>query len=131
MTVEQAMEPLGQTISWSASVGEAAATLLAHPQPAFAVTSSSGLLMGVVGRQEIIHAAKTEDWGAPIAPFVRKEVPKIVVGASVDTTLTKLAVLPAVAIVDATGSLCGLLTRRRLAEVIMLAGLLKRFPSGQ
>lgn len=129
MTVEEAMETLGQTIGWGASVGEAAATLLANPQHAFAVTSSSGQLMGIVGRKEIIHAAKTENWGAPIAPFIHKEVPKIVVGASVDTTLAKLAVLPAVAIIDASGSLCGLLTRRRLAEVIMLAGILKRFPS--
>ncbi len=121
--VEDAMETRIATIDWGADLGEAVETLLATAQDEFPVVSGNARLMGLLSRADIIEALKTEERHAPIAPFVRRDVPTVGRRAPLDKTLEKFTTAPAVGVVDEDGALLGLLTRQSVAEVVLIANV--------
>lgn len=124
LEVEDAMETRIATIDWGADIGEAVETLLATAQDEFPVVSGKNAsLMGLLSRADIIEALKTEERHAPIAPFVRKDVPTVGRHAKLDKTLEKFTAAPAVGVVDEDGALLGLLTRQSVAEVVLIANM--------
>lgn len=123
LEVADAMETRIATIDWGADIGEAVETLLATAQDEFPVALGNGRLMGVLSRADIIEALKTQERSAPIAPFVRKDVPTVGPRATLDKTLEKFTAAPVVGVVDADGVLLGLLTRQSVAEVVLIANM--------
>jgi stage IV sporulation protein FB len=118
--VEDAMETQIATIDRSATIREAVDTLLATSQDEFPVIGANGKMYGLLARSDIIEALKEQDAAAPIAPFVRKEAPTVLPGASLDTALKQLHAGVSVGVVDEDGSLLGLVTRQSIAEVMLI-----------
>lgn len=121
LKVEDAMETRIATISWGADIGESVETLLATAQEEFPVLDASGRLRGILSRSDIIEALKTNERSSPIAPFVRKDVPTIEAGASLDKAIDEFAASASMGVVDRSGALIGMLTRQSIAEVVLIA----------
>jgi Zn-dependent protease/CBS domain-containing protein len=120
VTVADAMETRIAAISRGATVGEAVDLLLATSQDCFPLLDASGGFAGLLSREDIADAIKTNDSGAPIAPFAHKQVPTIAPEAMLDNALQKLNETTAIAVVDADGAFRGLLSRQSIAEVMLI-----------
>jgi Zn-dependent protease len=123
LAVEDAMETRISAIDWGADIGEAVDTLVATSQDEFPVVDGAGRLQGLLSRSDIIEALKSQERNAPIAPFVRRNVPTVGRRATLDQALDKFAAAPAVGVVEEDGLLLGLLTRQSVAEVVLIANM--------
>jgi stage IV sporulation protein FB len=115
-----AMETRIAVIDRGSSIREAVDILLATSQDEFPVVDASRRLSGFLSRSNIIEALRASDPGAPVAPFMRREIATIDVGDTIDAAMAKLTGGEAVGVTDAEGRLLGLLTRQSLAEIMMI-----------
>jgi Zn-dependent protease/predicted transcriptional regulator len=115
-----AMETRIASIERDSTVREAVDVLLATSQDEFPVVDASRRLTGLLSRSNIIEALRDSEPGAPIAPFVRRELATIEGRESIDAALPKLTGGEVVGVTDAEGRLLGLLTRQSLAEIMMI-----------
>ncbi len=115
-----AMETRIAAIGRGATVSEAIDTLLATSQDDFPVVDSSGRLVGLLSRPEIVEALRAAEPGAPIVPFAKQEIATIGAHEMVDAALPRLNAGDPVGVVDVEGRLLGLLTRQSLAEIMMI-----------
>jgi Zn-dependent protease len=118
--VEDAMETRIATIDRGATIGEAVETLLATSQDEFPVLDFGRRIVGLMTRADIIAALTDGEAGAPIAPFVRRDVQTIEPGASMDAALQKLQGVSSLGVVDGEGALVGLVTRQSVAEIVLI-----------
>lgn len=115
-----AMETRIAVIDRGSTVREAIDILLATSQDEFPVVDDSRRLSGFLSRSNIIEALRNSDPGAPVAPFMRREIATIDVDDTIDAAMAKLTGGEVVGVTDAEGRLLGLLTRQSLAEIMMI-----------
>jgi CBS domain containing-hemolysin-like protein len=105
------------------SVDEAAALLLRTTQQEFPVLDGARHLRGVVTRQAIIDALKSEGGGAtPVLEVMAKDVPTVPYSAHLDVAfgLLQRTRAPMVGVVDAEGRFAGYITPENISELMMI-----------
>jgi Zn-dependent protease/CBS domain-containing protein len=120
--VSMAMMTQFATLTPEAHVDEAVQTLLRTSQGEFPVVDSAGKPVGVLGRGDLIRALKQLGPDARVAQAMSATVPTIGQRRCLDEAFRMLQEksAPAVAVVDGTGRLVGLVTSETVGEMMML-----------
>ena len=111
-----------------ANIDEAVHTLLQTSQGEFPVVDDAGKPIGVIGRADLIRAIKTIGPDASVADAMGAEMPTVSHRATLEQAfkLLQQKQAPAVGVVDAAGTLVGLVTGETIAEMMMLQDALPR-----
>lgn len=106
----------------SATMDEAVDRLLATTQAEFPVVDSAGRMEGLLTRDDMIRALKEKGTGAPVVEAMRTDIPKIHYRKRLEESLKLMqeANVPALAVVDGTDRLVGLVTRETIGEMMMV-----------
>jgi stage IV sporulation protein FB len=120
--VSTAMMTQFATLTPQAHVDEAVQTLLRTSQGEFPVVDDAGKPVGVLGRSDLIRALKERGPDARVAEAMSTVVPTIGQRRCLEEAFRMLQEksAPAVAVVDATGRLVGLVTSETVGEMMML-----------
>jgi CBS domain-containing protein len=110
------------TLTPEAHVDEAVQTLLRTSQSEFPVVDTEGKPVGLLTRAGIIRAIKERGPDAKVAEAMTSPVPTLGNRRCLDEAFRILQEkqAPAVAVVDATGRLVGLVTSETIGEMMML-----------
>ncbi|TIP91911.1 MAG: site-2 protease family protein [Mesorhizobium sp.] len=106
----------------SATLDEAIEMLLATTQHDFPVTDSAGRLEGLVTRNDMIRTLKEKGPAEPVVSAMRNDIPKIHYRKSLEESLRLMqqADVPAIAVVDNSDRLVGLMTHETIGEMLMV-----------
>ncbi|TIQ40579.1 MAG: site-2 protease family protein [Mesorhizobium sp.] len=106
----------------SATLDEAIEMLLATTQHDFPVTDSAGRLEGLVTRNDMIRTLKEKGPAEPVVSAMRNDIPKIHYRKSLEESLRLMqqANVPAIAVVDNSDRLVGLMTHETIGEMLMV-----------
>jgi Zn-dependent protease/CBS domain-containing protein len=106
----------------SATLDEAIEMLLATTQHDFPVIDSAGRLEGLVTRNDMIRTLKEKGPAEPVASAMRNDIPKIHYRKSLEESLRLMqqADVPAIAVVDNSDRLVGLMTHETIGEMLMV-----------
>jgi Zn-dependent protease/CBS domain-containing protein len=120
--VGSAMVTQFATLTPDAHVDEAVQTLLRTSQSEFPVVDADGKPVGLLGRNDLIRAVKERGPDARVAEAMTASVPTIGHRRCLDEAFRLLQEksAPAVAVVDGTGRLVGLVTTETVGEMMML-----------
>jgi Zn-dependent protease/CBS domain-containing protein len=120
--VSAAMMTQFATLTPEAHVEEAVQTLLRTSQGEFPVVDATGKPVGLLGRSDLIRALKERGPDARVGDAMATTVPTIAQRRCLDEAFRMLQEksAPAVAVVDATGRLVGLVTSETVGEMLML-----------
>jgi Zn-dependent protease/CBS domain-containing protein len=120
--VSMAMMTQFATLTPEAHVDEAVQTLLATSQSEFPVIDADRKPVGVLGRNDLIRALKELGPDARVAQAMSTPVPTIGQRRCLEEAFRMLQEksAPAVAVVDSTGRLTGLVTSETVGEMMML-----------
>jgi Zn-dependent protease/CBS domain-containing protein len=120
--VSAAMMTQFATLTPEAHVEEAVQTLLRTSQAEFPVVDAAGKPVGLLGRGDLIRALKERGPDARVGDAMATTVPTIAQRRCLDEAFRMLQEksAPAVAVVDATGRLVGLVTSETVGEMLML-----------
>jgi stage IV sporulation protein FB len=127
--VSAAMMTQFATLTPDAHVEDAVQTLLRSSQTDFPVVDAAGKPVGVLGRSDLIRALNQLGRAARVADAMTTEVPTIGQRRCLDEAFRLLQErsAPAVAVVDDSGRLVGLVTSETIGEMLMLQ---KALPKG-
>jgi CBS domain-containing protein len=116
------------TLAPTADVEDAVQTLLRTSQSEFPVVDDAGKPVGLLARADIIRALKERGPDARVADAMAKEVFTIGHRQPLDAAFRLLQEksAPAVAVVDATGRLVGLVTSETIGEMMMVRDALPK-----
>jgi len=120
--VSHAMMTQYATLTPQAPIEEAVQTLLATSQGEFPVIDEAGRPVGLLDRAALIRAIKTLGPEARVADAMSTKFPAIGHRVTLEqaTRLLQEKSVPAVAVVDASGKLVGLVDSETIAEMMML-----------
>jgi Zn-dependent protease/CBS domain-containing protein len=120
--VSAAMMTQFATLTPEAHVEEAVQTLLRTSQAEFPVVDAAGKPVGLLGRSDLIRALKDRGPDARVGDAMATTVPTIAQRRCLDEAFRMLQEksAPAVAVVDGTGRLVGLVTSETVGEMMML-----------
>jgi len=120
--VSAAMMTQYATLTPQAHVDEAVETLLRTNQSEFPVVDGAGKPVGLLGRGDLIRALKQLGPDARIADAMSSTVPTVGYRRTLDEAFRILQEksAPAVAVIDASGRLVGLITSETIGEMFML-----------
>ncbi len=120
--VSAAMMTRFATLTPDAHVDEAVQTLLQTSQSEFPVVDAAGKPVGLLGRGDLIRALKQLGPDARVADAMSATVPIIGHRRCLDEAFRMLQEksAPAVAVIDGTGRLTGLVTSETIGEMLML-----------
>jgi len=120
--VSAAMMTQFARLSPEAHVDEAVQTLLSTSQSEFPVVDAVDRPVGLLGRSDLIRALKQLGPDARVADAMTTPVPTITQRQCLEDAFRMLQEksAPAVAVVDASGRLAGLVTSETVAEMLML-----------
>jgi stage IV sporulation protein FB len=120
--VSAAMMTQFATLTPETNVDEAVQTLLHTRQGEFPVVDGAGKPVGVLGRNDLIRVLKERGPGARVADAMSTTLPTIGRRRCLEEALGMLQErsAPAVAVVDDTGRLVGLVTPETVGEMMML-----------
>ena len=120
--VSTAMMTQYATLTPDADVEDAVQTLLRTSQSEFPVVDGDGKPVGLLSRAGIIRALKERGPDARVADAMTTTVPTIAQRRCLDEAFRMLQEksAPAVAVVDGTGRLIGLVTSETVGEMLML-----------
>ena len=106
----------------SSNIDEAIEMLLATTQHEFPVVDADDRFEGLLTRDDIIRALRESGPGTAVASVMHKEIPRSHPRKSLQDSLRMMqeAGVPAVAIVDDSGRLVGLMTPENLGEMMMV-----------
>jgi Zn-dependent protease/CBS domain-containing protein len=126
--VASAMMTQFATLSPEAPVEEAVQTLLRTSQSEFPVVDGLGKPVGILGRHDLIRALKERGPAARVAEAMSTTVPTIGPRRCLEEAFRLLQEksAPAVAVVDASGRLTGLVTPETIGEMMMLRDALPK-----
>jgi stage IV sporulation protein FB len=127
--VSAAMMTQFATLTPDAPVEEAVQTLLRTSQAEFPVIDGAGKPVGLLGRNDLIRALKELGPDARVADAMTTTVPTIAHRRCLEEAFRMLQQksAPAVAVVDGSGRLVGLVTSETVGEMMMLQ---KALPPG-
>jgi stage IV sporulation protein FB len=104
-----------------ARIADAADELIRTSQTEFPVIDDAGLLIGLIDRDGIVKALAERGDDAPVTSVMRTTVPTVTEWHRLDDGLQLFqGGAPAIAVTNASGRLCGLITLENLAEQLML-----------
>jgi Zn-dependent protease/CBS domain-containing protein len=120
--VSAAMMTQFATLTPEAHVDEAVQTLLRTSQAEFPIVDAAGKPVGLLGRADLIRALKERGPDARVADAMSTTLPTIGHRRCLDEAFRLLQEksAPAVAVIDATGRLVGLVTPETVGEMLML-----------
>jgi Zn-dependent protease/CBS domain-containing protein len=120
--VSYAMMKQFATLSPQAHIDEAIQTLLQTSQGEFPVVDEAGKPVGVLGRGDLIRAIKSHGPEARVSDAMATELPTIGYRATLEQAFKLLQQnsSPAVGVINAGGTLVGLVTSETIAELMML-----------
>jgi len=121
--VTDAMVTSFEALGVMSTVDDAAALLLRTTQREFPVLDGASHLRGVVTRETIVKALKTEDGGAmPVLEVMQKDVPTVPLDAHLDVAVGFLqrARAPMVGVVDGSGRFVGYVTAESISELMQI-----------
>ena len=120
--VSYAMMKQFATLSPHAHIDEAVQTLLQTSQGEFPVVDEAGKPVGVLGRGDLIRAIKSHGPEARVSDAMATELPTIGYRATLEQAFKLLQQnsSPAVGVINAGGTLVGLVTSETIAELMML-----------
>jgi len=120
--VSAAMMTRFATLTPDAHVDEAVQTLLQTSQSEFPVVDAAGKPVGLLGRGDLIRALKQLGPDARVADAMSSAVPTIGHRRCLDEAFRLLQEksAPAVAVIDGSGRLAGLVTSETIGEMMML-----------
>jgi len=123
LTVADATITQFESLSPLSTVEDAAASLIRTTQHDFPVVDGGGRLRGVLTRDDMIRALREQGPGTPVLDVMRKDVPVVHRGESLETAMRQLrdGGLPAIGVVDGADRLVGLLTPENIGEMVMIA----------
>ncbi|WP_309083288.1 site-2 protease family protein [Chelativorans sp.] len=106
----------------SATIAEAIDRLLATTQSEFPILDAEGRLEGLLTRNDMIAALKETGPDAPVVRAMRTDIPSVHRRQNLTEgfRLMQEKSAPAVAVVDSTGRLVGLLTHETIGEMMMV-----------
>ena len=110
------------TLTGSEHIDHAVQTLLQTSQTEFPVVDGQGILIGVVGRAEIIKALRQHGPDAPVSEVMAKNIPTIERSHRLEEAFRLLQEnsVPAVGVVDYAGRVIGLVTPATVGEMLMV-----------
>jgi Zn-dependent protease/CBS domain-containing protein len=110
------------TLDRTASIDEAIEALLATTQREFPVVDPFGHIEGLLTRDDMIRTLKEKGAATPVIEVMRRDVPSIHHRKRLEESLRLMqaANSPAVAVVDGTGRLIGLMTHETIGEMMMV-----------
>ena len=122
LPVSAAMMTQFATLAPSADVEDAVQSLLRTSQSEFPVVDDAGRPVGLLTRADIIRVLKEHGPNARVADAMTTEIPTVSHRQPLDDSFKILQEksLPAVAVVDATGRLVGLVTPETIGELMMV-----------
>jgi stage IV sporulation protein FB len=108
-----------------ATLGEAAAALLRTSQHEFPVVDAADRPLGVLTRDDLIAGLKQQGPQAPVAGFMRRDLPVVSAHQPFDDALRALQQCgcPALPVVDRLGRFAGLLTSENIGELLLVRSL--------
>jgi stage IV sporulation protein FB len=122
--VDNAMIRVFQTLGPQATVDDAADALIRTTQHEFPIVDGGGFLRGILTRDAMIRAMKSQGRSTPVIEVMTKDIPAIRSGQSLDLGLRQMrdSQSPFLAVIDDGGHLVGYINRENLAEMMMLGG---------
>jgi predicted transcriptional regulator len=123
MSVSDAMVKEFSTLGPDATVTDAVEALLRTSQHEFPVVNSSGAILGILTRDDLIHALREKGAQAPVVEVMRKEVPMVQQNVSFEEAYQQMqdCQCPALAVVDPWGRLVGLMTPENVGELMLVS----------
>ncbi|MDX0620815.1 CBS domain-containing protein [Sinorhizobium medicae] len=121
------------TLDRSATIDEAIDTLLATTQREFPVVDLAGHFEGLLTRDDMIRTLKEKGAATPVVAAMRRDVPTIHHRKRLEESLRLMqeSHSPAVAVVDGSNRLVGLMTHETIGEMMMVrAAVAGRFRFG-
>jgi stage IV sporulation protein FB len=120
--VSAAMMTRYATLTPDAHVDQAVQTLLQTSQAEFPVLDGAGKPVGLLSRQDLMKAVKERGPDARVAEAMSTDLPTLGHRRCLDEAFRLLQEksAPAVAVVDASGTLVGLVTSETIGEMMML-----------
>lgn len=106
----------------TANIDEAVELLLATTQAEFPVLDADGRFEGLLTRNDMIRALKEHGAGAPVVTAMRTDIPVTHPRRHLQGSLQAMmeAGAPAMAVLDDSGRLVGLMTHENLGEMLMI-----------
>ena len=122
--VDNAMIRVFETLGPQASVDDAADALIRTTQHEFPIVDGGGFLRGILTRDSMIRAMKSQGPSTPVIEVMTKDIPTIRSGQSLDLGLRQMrdSQSPFLGVIDDSGRLIGYVNRENLAEMMMLGG---------
>lgn len=104
-----------------ARVADAADELIRTSQTEFPVIDGAGVLIGLIDRDGIVKALAENGGETPVTSVMRTRIPNVTEWHRLDDGLELFqGGAPAIAVTNASGQLCGLITLENLAEQLMI-----------
>jgi Zn-dependent protease/CBS domain-containing protein len=109
-------------------IDRAVETMLHTSQSEFPVVDEPGRLLGVLGRNDIVRALRTQGPSAPVVDAMVRDVPMINNRRCLDEAFRLLQEksAPAVGVTDSMGRLVGLITAETVGEMLMVREAMPR-----
>jgi stage IV sporulation protein FB len=128
--VTEAMRTRFVTLSADDALASAVETLFGTGQHEFPVVDAAGQVVGILTRDEMIRALRTEGPLAPVSSVMRREVPMVRADASLEQALQRMneSDVPAVLVRDHAGRLVGLVTPEHVGQLMMVQSALSEAP---
>jgi len=122
MLAGDAMITRFESLSPSSSVADAVQCLIRTTQHEFPVVDGSGRIRGVLTRDAMIQALRSDGPDTPVIEVMQRDIPVVHARDSLSEALRQLqeSQLPAVGVVDAADRLVGLITPENVGEIMML-----------
>ena len=120
------------TLEPQARVGDAVELLLATSQSEFPVVDKAGRFEGLMTREGIVQAMREKGTNAPVLGLMRRDIPTVDVRSHIDASLRLMqeASAPAVAVVDRSQRVVGLMNYETVRELLMLREADEQFQPG-
>jgi Zn-dependent protease len=132
LQVSQMMVTDFRTIPVYATLSDAVELLLSGEQREFPVVDNNGRIEGILTRDNLIRGLSRLGPGGPITEAMTQDVPPVAPSLGFQEALERLrsSRLPALPVVDAGGSLVGLLTSDNITDLLLVQRATPQRPFG-
>lgn len=109
----------------TATLDDAVEALISTTQREFPVVAADGAFVGLLTRDDMIRALKEHGAQASVAAHARREIPQVPPWQRLDEVfrLLQSREVPAVAVLDPSGRLAGLVTSENVGEMLMIEAI--------
>jgi stage IV sporulation protein FB len=122
VAVNEAMVTDFRTLRVGDTLESAVEALLRTSQHEFPVLDESGNVVGLLTRNDMIHALRLHGPQVPVVAVMRRDVPSVALGSSFDQAFRTMSETqtPAVLVRDWNGRLVGVITPENVGEMMMV-----------